>query len=68
MTDERDDAPHEDLPAVDHDENHGHGEDHGQDEELGPVDVERWGAAILGVALGLAVAVCCYLATSVPTA
>lgn len=36
-----------------------HGEDHGHDdhahggEELGPIDVTRWGALVLGAALGL---------------
>jgi hypothetical protein len=46
-------------------DDHSHGAD---EEELGPVDVQRWGAAVLGVALGLVVALCCWLATSAPTA
>ena len=36
---------------------------HGQDDaELGPVDVAMWGVGVLGVALGLLVALCCAFA------
>jgi hypothetical protein len=44
--------------ADDHGETHGH-DDHAHGDEsppLGPVDVVAWGAAILGIAAGLAVA------------
>ena len=48
----------------DHGDDHGH-DDHGHVEEpLGPVDVAAWGAGVLGVAIGLAVAVCFGLATA----
>jgi hypothetical protein len=37
--------------------------DHGRaDEGLGPIDVAMWGVGILGVALGLLVALCCAFA------
>jgi hypothetical protein len=40
----------------DHGSSHGH-DDHGHDDSaLGPVDWPAWGAGLLGVALGLAVA------------
>jgi hypothetical protein len=42
-------------------DDHGHG--HGAD-ALGPIDVAAWGAGALGVALGLAVAFCFVVATS----
>jgi hypothetical protein len=38
---------------------HGHGE-----EALGPVDVQAWGALVLGVAAGLLVAFCLVIATT----
>ena len=48
----------------DHGDDHGH-DDHGHVEEpLGPVDVAAWGAGVLGVAIGLAVALCFVLATA----
>jgi hypothetical protein len=40
-------------------DDHGHGAD-----ALGPIDVAAWGAGALGVALGLAVAFCFVVATS----
>ncbi len=56
------------LPAVDADTHHqsgDHGGDHGHQDNahgdahdgpaLGPIDVTAWGAAILGIALGLVV-------------
>jgi hypothetical protein len=55
------------------DESHGgddHGEDNGHDthanpsEALGPIDVEAWGALIVGIGLGLLVALCLVAATS----
>ena len=48
----------------DHGDDHGH-DDHGHVEEpLGPIDVAAWGAGVLGVAIGLAVALCFVLATA----
>ena len=47
----------------DHGDEHGH-DDHAHGEEsLGPVDGPAWGAGILGVLLGLAVAAAFVLAT-----
>lgn len=47
----------------DHGDEHGH-DDHAHGEELlGPVDGPAWGAGILGVLLGLAVAVAFVVAT-----
>jgi hypothetical protein len=46
-----------------------HGDDHGHDDHahaeatLGPIDVAAWGAGIVGVAIGLAIAFCFALAT-----
>ena len=38
---------------------------HAHDSEtLGPVDVQAWGALVLGIGLGLAVALCMVWATS----
>lgn len=48
--------------AGDHGGDHGH-DDHGHESEtIGPVDVQAWGAFILGSALGLIVALCFALA------
>ena len=59
MSDRHD--PHADEASVgphgasDHGETHGHDDHaHGSD-SLGPVDRRAWGAAILGIALGLVV-------------
>lgn len=55
--------------AVDHHRTDDHGDDTEHDdhahaeEPLGPIDTQAWGAGILGVALGLAVAVAFMLAT-----
>jgi len=63
-----DDAPGH-AGAVAHHATDDHGDEHGHDdhahgeEALGPIDVPAWGAGILGVALGLAVAVAFMLAT-----
>ncbi len=47
----------------DHGEDHGH-DDHGHAEEaLGPIDGPAWGAGILGVLLGMAVAMAFVFAT-----
>lgn len=69
------DAPDHDAIAVgDHDAATDHGADHGHDDHghgesaLGPIDTSAWLAGVLGVALGLVVAMCFVLATSVPAA
>jgi hypothetical protein len=57
---------HEDQPAVHEPDDAGHGHD-GHDEHAaaqGPVDWLAWGAGILGVGAGLAVAFCLYLSTA----
>ena len=67
--------PHaDDVPghadAVAHHSTDDHGDDHGHDdhahgeEPLGPIDVRAWGAAILGVALGLVTAAGFVIATT----
>lgn len=49
-----------------------HGDDHGHDyhahveEALGPIDRAAWGAGLLGVAIGLAIAVCFMVVTAAP--
>jgi len=41
----------------DHGDDHGHDDHaHGAGDALGPIDTEAWGAGILGIGLGLAVA------------
>lgn len=63
-----------DLPghpaAVAHQATDDHGEDQGHDDHahddsvpLGPIDVFAWGAGILGIALGLSVALAFALST-----
>jgi hypothetical protein len=48
--------------SVPHADSHGQA-DHGHaDAALGPIDVAMWGVGILGVALGLLVALCCAFA------
>lgn len=49
----------------DHGEDHGHDDHAHGDEPLGPIDVIAWGAGLLGVALGLVVAVAFAAATGV---
>jgi hypothetical protein len=46
--------PHPEQPAHD---SHGHGGD-----ALGAIDFTMWGVGVLGVALGLLVALCCAFA------
>jgi hypothetical protein len=49
----------------DHGGDHGH-DDHAHDDEaLGPIDTFAWGAGILGVVIGLFIAYCFVLSTSV---
>jgi hypothetical protein len=61
MTTDDADAPGHDASATahasdDHGDAHGH-DDRGESQEpLGPIDVRAWGAGLLGVLLGLAVA------------
>jgi hypothetical protein len=70
--------PHaDDIPghagAVAHHETIDHGDDHGHDdhahpeEALGPIDWGAWGAGILGVVIGVVIAFCFVLATTLPT-
>ena len=70
-------SPHDsDTPghagAVEHHALDDHGDDHGHDdhahgeEALGPIDTAAWGAGILGVVIGFAIAFCFVLATSAP--
>jgi hypothetical protein len=52
-------------PNSDHGDND-HGGGHGQGgEELGPIDVVMWSVGLLGVALGLLVALCVAFAVGV---
>ena len=55
-------AAHEPDDAADGHGGHDEHDEHGT--ALGPVDWLAWGAGLLGVGAGLAVAVCLYLATS----
>jgi hypothetical protein len=64
-----DDAPgHEGAVAHhatdDHGDDDGHDDHAHADEPLGPIDVAAWGAGVVGVLLGLAVAVAFMLATN----
>lgn len=53
---------HHDLDGHGGDGEH---DDHGHEgETLGPIDVQAWGAGLVGVALGLAMTVCFILATA----
>lgn len=47
----------------DHGDDHGHSDD---EQPLGPVDRAAWGAGVLGVVIGLVIAMCFVLATSLP--
>jgi hypothetical protein len=68
------DASHAEHPAVHepdeaghvhgHEEHGGHDEHATHGEPLGPIDWGAWGAGILGIGAGLAVAFCLYVATS----
>lgn len=54
-------APHGAAPGEGaHDDAHG---DHAQGTPLGPVDWPAWGAGLLGIAAGLAIAACLYVST-----
>jgi hypothetical protein len=49
----------------DHGDGHGH-DDHAHDSEaLGPIDVQAWGALLIGVAAGLAIVLCLVLTTTI---
>jgi hypothetical protein len=58
--------------AVAHHATDDHGDDHGHDdhahgeEALGPIDRAAWGAGVLGVVIGLAIAVCFMVVTGAP--
>lgn len=63
------DTTHDEHPPAHEpdDGGHGHGghdEDDGHGTALGPIDWTAWGAGILGVGAGLAVAACLFVATS----
>jgi hypothetical protein len=63
------DTTHDDHPPAHEPDDAGHGhaghDEHGEHATaLGPVDWFAWGAGILGVGAGLAVAFCLYLTTS----
>jgi hypothetical protein len=45
-----------------HADSHGQADHDHADAALGPIDVAMWGVGILGVALGLLVALCCAFA------
>lgn len=47
----------------DHGEDHGHDDHAHPDETLGPLDPMAWGAGLLGVLIGVVVAVCFYAST-----
>lgn len=56
-------GPHE--SGDDHGDDHGHDDHaHGGGEALGPIDVTAWGAAVLGIVLGLIVLVALIQAVS----
>lgn len=63
-------AAHDEHAVGPHGSTDDHGGDHGHDdhahgsEKLGPMDPMAWGAGALGIALGLVVAFCMVLATS----
>jgi hypothetical protein len=50
---------YEDLGVEDHGDDHAHGE-----EALGPVDIQAWGALLLGVAAGLVIVFCLVATTT----
>jgi hypothetical protein len=52
------DAENEAHGVGDHGDDGGHA-DHGHGSDaLGPIDIERWGAFVVGIGLGLVVALC----------
>lgn len=56
-----------DQPANQETHDEAVGDDHGHAQEaLGRIDLAAWGASLLGLALGLAIAVCFMLATARP--
>lgn len=64
-----DDAPgHEGAVAHhatdDHGDEHGHDDHAHEDAPPGPIDFMAWGAGLLGVALGVAIAAAFYLAVT----
>ena len=50
----------------DHGDDHGHDDHAHGDEPLGPIDVAAWGAGVLGVLVGVAIAACFAVATAAP--
>jgi hypothetical protein len=49
----------------DHGETDGHDDHAHESEALGPIDVQAWGALVIGVAAGLAVVLCLVLTTAI---
>ena len=54
-------SPDHDAAAAPDRDDHGHTEG-----PLGPIDVAAWGAGLLGLMIGVAIAACFVLATSPP--
>ncbi len=58
--------------AVAHHSTDDHGDDHGHDdhahaeEALGPIDRTAWGAGLLGVVIGVAIAICFAVVKAAP--
>jgi hypothetical protein len=50
--------------ADDHGDSHGHDDHAHGGEALGPVDVQAWGAAILGILLGLVIMIAFFQAAT----
>lgn len=45
-------------------DDHGHDDDTHAEEPLGPINVAAWGAGLVGVLIGVAIAACFVLATA----
>jgi len=54
--------------ADDHGDTDGHDDHAHPDEALGPIDVQAWGALIVGIAAGLLVVVCLLITNSLVSA
>ncbi len=51
----------------DHGDDHGHDDHaHGDEDTLGPIDRVAWGAGLLGVLIGVAIALCFVVVKAVP--
>jgi hypothetical protein len=58
------DLPGEAHGPDDHGEGHGHDDHAHASEDLGPIDVQAWGALLIGVAAGLVIVLCMVLTTT----